>query len=349
MAIAPNSAFRDGMVDETPRERLPDMSERAPRLSYKFQRLRERLREAIETGVLSGKLPGERVLARQFRVNAKTLSKALTDLAAEGLLERTIGRGTFVKGQMETNKPKSLGKWLVLASPDRTNDPMLTALEQLGAETQVVTDLSGMRPSFLVGFNAVVDAHGVLPESMLRDLLLRSLRVALIDSTPKTYSASAVLIDRVLCASKLAQSMLRDGHTKIGVVESDGKGEVFDAVATTVKRLGSDASVETVQPESVVTAHGHGITGFICENFVAATEAMGALRRNGIEVPRDASVVGMGVELANPKVSGYAVKASDVAEGVKMLLTDAPSHRPTPLWLIGEYVEHGSIGAVKKK
>ena len=68
-----------------------DMAERSQRLSYKFQRLRERLREAIETGVLSGKLPGERVLARQFRVNAKTLSKALTDLAAEGLLERTIG------------------------------------------------------------------------------------------------------------------------------------------------------------------------------------------------------------------------------------------------------------------
>src|SRR5437773_4544819 len=67
------------------------------RLSYKFQRLREKLRHAIASGELSGKLPGERQLARRFRVNAKTLSKALTDLAAEGLLERSIGRGTFVK------------------------------------------------------------------------------------------------------------------------------------------------------------------------------------------------------------------------------------------------------------
>src|SRR3954470_21421446 len=68
------------------------------RLSYKFQRLREKLRSAIATGELNGKLPGERQLARRFRVNAKTLSKALTDLAAEGLLERSIGRGTFVRG-----------------------------------------------------------------------------------------------------------------------------------------------------------------------------------------------------------------------------------------------------------
>ncbi|HQY89678.1 MAG TPA: GntR family transcriptional regulator, partial [Tepidisphaeraceae bacterium] len=344
MAIAPNSAFRDGMVDEVPRERMPETVERAPRLSYKFQRLRERLREAIETGVLSGKLPGERVLARQFRVNAKTLSKALTDLAAEGLLERTIGRGTFVKGQTEPTKSKSLGKWLVLASNDRMNDPLLAALETIGAEIQVVTDLSGLRPSFLVGFNAVVDAHGVLPESMLRDLLLRSLRVALVDSTPKTYSASSVLIDRVLCASKLAQSLLRDGHTKIGVIEAGDKGEVFEAVASTIRRLAPEATVEQVKAESVITSYNAGVTGFICENFVTANEAIGALRRNGVEVPKGASVVGMGLELANSKASGYAVKAAEVAEGVRMLLNDAPSHRPTPLWLVGAYVEHGTIG-----
>src|SRR5215211_3802276 len=67
-------------------------------LSYKFQRLREKLRAAILSGEFQGKLPGERALAQRFNVNAKTLSKALTDLAAEGLLDRSIGRGTYVKG-----------------------------------------------------------------------------------------------------------------------------------------------------------------------------------------------------------------------------------------------------------
>ncbi len=56
-------------------------------LSYKFQRLREKVRTAITSGELTGKLPGERILAKRFSCNAKTLSKALTDLAAEGLLE----------------------------------------------------------------------------------------------------------------------------------------------------------------------------------------------------------------------------------------------------------------------
>src|SRR5579862_948748 len=82
-------------------------------MSYKFQRLREKIRNAVTSGELSGKLPGERELARRFHVNAKTLSKALTDLAAEGLLHRSIGRGTFVKGQ-EPQDIAAQGAWLLL-------------------------------------------------------------------------------------------------------------------------------------------------------------------------------------------------------------------------------------------
>src|SRR5205823_5600576 len=64
--------------------------------SYKFQRLREQLREAIATGEFTGRLPGERDLGRRFCANAKTINKALSDLSAEGLVIRHIGRGTFV-------------------------------------------------------------------------------------------------------------------------------------------------------------------------------------------------------------------------------------------------------------
>src|SRR6266436_6741410 len=88
-------------------------------MSYKFQRLREKLRQAIASGELTGKLPGERTLAKRFHVNAKTLSKALTDLAAEGLLDRSIGRGTYVKGSTDagtsgaTGIPTATDRWLI--------------------------------------------------------------------------------------------------------------------------------------------------------------------------------------------------------------------------------------------
>src|SRR5271169_4361516 len=86
-------------------------------MSYKFQRLREKIRQAVESGELSGKLPGERELARRFHVNAKTLSKALTDLAAEGLLSRSIGRGTFVRGAASPGSPAE-GPWLLVTDRD---------------------------------------------------------------------------------------------------------------------------------------------------------------------------------------------------------------------------------------
>src|SRR3954451_11383770 len=105
------------------------------RLSYKFQRLRERLRQAIASGELSGKLPGERQLSRRFRVNAKTLSKALTDLAAEGLLERSIGRGTFVRGQSAI-APVSDEKWLLICDADQLHSPVVQAISQTNPATQ---------------------------------------------------------------------------------------------------------------------------------------------------------------------------------------------------------------------
>src|SRR5829696_4862067 len=87
-------------------------------LSYKFQRLRERLRAAVTAGELSGKLPGERALARRLHVNAKTLSKALTDLAAEGLLDRSIGRGTYVKGSDPAASERATQRWLIVCEAD---------------------------------------------------------------------------------------------------------------------------------------------------------------------------------------------------------------------------------------
>src|SRR3954469_5784715 len=109
------------------------------RLSYKFQRLREQLRAAVASGEWSGKLPGERDLARRFNVNAKTLSKALTDLAAEGLLERSIGRGTYVKGSVPADEAGE--KWLLVCDADQAQHPVLQALLRMNAGAQVAHDV----------------------------------------------------------------------------------------------------------------------------------------------------------------------------------------------------------------
>src|SRR5689334_21890999 len=106
-------------MDHQPSDAGDEQGDSSSKLSYKFQRLREKLRAAIASGELNGKLPGERQLAKRFHVNAKTLSKALTDLAAEGLLDRSIGRGTFVKGSTSSPTSSSGDRWVIVCDPDQ--------------------------------------------------------------------------------------------------------------------------------------------------------------------------------------------------------------------------------------
>ena len=52
------------------------------------------LREQLQDGGFAGGLPGELALAEQFGVARVTVRRALEQLAAEGLIDRTPGRGT---------------------------------------------------------------------------------------------------------------------------------------------------------------------------------------------------------------------------------------------------------------
>jgi Bacterial regulatory proteins, gntR family len=328
--------------------RPSDMAERQQRLSYKFQRLRERLREAIETGVLSGKLPGERVLARQFRVNAKTLSKALTDLAAEGLLERTIGRGTFVRGQAE-EADKSLGRWLLLCKPGAECLTLGKALQEVNADSEILSDLATLRPSYLNSFTAVIDLHGNLPEVTLRDLILRSLRVILVDSLPKTYSTHSVLIDRQFCASMLTRDVIAAGYMQIYVVHEPGDTEAFEAVRAAARRTNADVRVESLAGKPIGREHVRGTPAFIGASMDIASRVANTLKAMSVKVPTDAAVVGIGLDGSGADYipcSGYVVSAAQVADSIRQLITEVQVHRPTPLWLVGASLDRGTMRVI---
>ena len=194
------------------------MAERQQRLSYKFQRLRERLREAIETGVLSGKLPGERVLARQFRVNAKTLSKALTDLAAEGLLERTIGRGTFVRGQTD-EREKTLGKWLILSRPGAQASP----LAEPGAWNLVAGGYASQTVPLFEKYAAhALERAQLAPQSYVLDVATGPGTLALL-AARKGHRVTAL----DFAADMIAKLRDRAGGLALEAIEGDGQNLPF--------------------------------------------------------------------------------------------------------------------------
>ena len=61
-----------------------------------WQQLADLLRNRIERGELSGRLEAETSLAQHYGVSRDTVRRALADLARDGLIRSTRGRGTFV-------------------------------------------------------------------------------------------------------------------------------------------------------------------------------------------------------------------------------------------------------------
>ena len=352
----PESALGPGRGDDGPAAARARASTQT-RMSYKFQRLREKLRQAVASGELSGKLPGERALAKRFHVNAKTLSKALTDLAAEGVLDRSIGRGTYVKGTAPAVAAPA--RWLVLCDGESGagHEAVSCLIDQLrrgNPEIQIATSASvaQMRPSFLNGFGAVIDVACDTPEAFLRDLVVRNVPVVAVNREPKTYSTHAVLVDAVLGGARIARDLLLAGHRRLAVVEPPGATTVSHAVRQAATRYDRGAVVETCSPAEMEQGRGiaavveSGVTAIICDCVGSASSVKLALDRHPVPVPEGLSLAAVGWLCGDPELcpcSGYYVDCVPLAEAVVGMLRDNPPARPTTLWLAGEFVDRGTL------
>ena len=313
-------------------------------LSYKFQRLREKLRQAVASGELSGKLPGERALAKQFNVNAKTLSKALTDLAAEGLLDRSIGRGTYVKGSTPTGGNDR--RWLVVCDPDQLGWETVQLIRAAHPAMEVVTDVSALRPSFLNGFAAVIDLSAHTPESFVRDLVVRNLPVVVVGREPRTFSTHAVLFDGPLAVSQAGRDLMLGGHRRIAAVEPKGCTVVASTLRSTAGRYAADATVDACFPSDCAAMSADGTTAFVCQSVDWAQQVSEQLARAGRSVPAEASVVAIGSTSDVQPVSGYFLHRSEKVNAIVGLLNDTQAYRPTTLWLAGRFVDRGTTAPI---
>jgi GntR family transcriptional regulator len=89
---------RDGQATDSPRRRAAgaELPRKLSRRSPKGEQLRSILEDLIDALKPGDPLPSERELAERYDVARMTVRAELTRLAAEGLVERVQGRGTFV-------------------------------------------------------------------------------------------------------------------------------------------------------------------------------------------------------------------------------------------------------------
>jgi DNA-binding LacI/PurR family transcriptional regulator/DNA-binding transcriptional regulator YhcF (GntR family) len=97
-----------------------------------YPQVREQLRiTLIDGGKPGDRVPSERELARQFAVSPVTIGRALQELQREGLVERIVGKGTFISFPLEKTDSAATKQ-----DKELDNEKHSVALESSGANDE---------------------------------------------------------------------------------------------------------------------------------------------------------------------------------------------------------------------
>lgn len=342
-------------------------------LSYKYQRLRERLRSAVKTGELAGKLPGERELARRYAANAKTINKALNDLAMEGLVLRHVGRGTFVAGSGPSQRiptmPARTFAWIAPKPDAGDGGPLMSiAAEMLQSKGHRLENLAcqadgnGELAEAVLSPRTLRQVDGVLLVSvrpsreLLANLRRRHLPVVLVNNHHPDIRLPAVLTDQSFAAFSLATKCVQLGHTRVQLLLTPDS-----LPAAAAARMGYESAMQYVglaamAPAMVTAAFDWSSlssgenrpTALICVSGALASETRRRLAAGGLTTPADVSIAAIclpGESRAEKEsISGCEFDARQVLHWATEFINEGLSpHGPQVAIVPGRYRERGSI------
>lgn len=345
-------------------------------LSYKYQRLRERLRIAVKSGELTGKLPGERELARRYAANAKTINKALNDLAMEGLVYRHVGRGTFVASSSVSSPVQARARrfaWMVSTQLHLSDgEPLLSAiresLEKVGHRIETIEmdeDEDGGLLSGHLGHRHFRQFDGALlvskPSSkLLDDLRRRRMSVVLLNNYAEAMRLPAVLPDRAHGAFVLCQHLVQLGHRRIALlVRADclpGATAAEAGYRAAMAYYGLDEMPVTRVGRSVEWSDLAGASGsataFICVPGQLGSVVKHLAAEAGVDVPGELSIAAICTpgEMCGQResISCYEVEASCVLRWASELLTQRFSASQPPLIVVpGRFIDRGTLAPAR--
>ncbi|MBI4582390.1 MAG: GntR family transcriptional regulator [Planctomycetes bacterium] len=333
-------------------------------LSYKYQRLRERLRTAIKTGELIGKLPGERELARRYAANAKTINKALNDLAMEGLLLRHVGRGTFVAGSGPRPSRPYAGmrrySWITSTLTDVTDEEslynaargLLEGHRRHLARLRVELDGSGELPDNTLSLRELRRTEGVVIFSakpswqLLANLRRGRLTVVLINNYHDAVRLPSVLCDQSHGAFTLCNRFILLGHRAIRLALQPRSLPAASAAVAGYRAAMNHYGLSPLPVAEIgPTPNWAGLftgpdrpTALICVSGELAHRAAGKAAAASLKVPADLSIAALCEpgETAAEKASicAYEVESRRVLNWVGELVMDASPVQPPPLVVV---------------
>lgn len=149
-----------------------------------YIQIKDYIRRSIQNGVIEvhERVPSERELAQQFNVNRLTASRALKELALEGLIYSRVGKGTYVSPPKINQTLQSLSSF----SEEMRQRGQQASSQVLNATIEPASEQVARALSVLAGTEVV-----------------RLVRVRLADDLPIALESSHILA--ALCPGMLAR------------------------------------------------------------------------------------------------------------------------------------------------
>jgi DNA-binding LacI/PurR family transcriptional regulator len=349
--------------------RHPTGKQSSAGLSYKFQRVRERLRQAIENNELTEKLPGERELSRRYGANPKTINKALTDLATEGLLVRHVGRGTFVSrstgGKSGSVPAEQLTFGFVVpaeglnACAQELYRRTAAVLRGQGHELQQITipneargELSGRRLSAdrLRAFDGLA-LFGFRPcPALLASAAREHVPVVMAGNQHDQLRTAAVLVDYAQGAFELCQHLIYLGHKEIRLCIDPVLAPAAEAAErgyrAAMQRNGLHTRPVCDGDAALIASDSGRPTAIICVGSAPLTAVLKAAHNRSalslccIPEPCDTAPV-------QQRITSYEADPDQLAKWIAdLLITASPARWQRVVIVPGAMVERGSTAPV---
>jgi GntR family transcriptional regulator of arabinose operon len=293
----------------------------------KYRVINRWIEEKIESGELpdGAKVPSENELAEQFHFSRQTVRQAISTLESNGLVVRVRGSGTFVKRAPAKFKPKTMNIGVIITCLD---DYVFPSIVQ-GIEGVLTHNNYTM--SFGITYNKVENEANALKQMLrmgVDGLIAEGTKSALPNPNIEIYKKlqaekipcvfingyyddignGYVVIDDVAAGEMVCNELIKNNHIRIaGVFKSDDmqghkryQGFV-NAMYRHDIRVHDEAVIWYTTEDFVYLFKGdfdqiilnriQGCTAVVCYNDLVAVEIISLLKRNGIRVPEDISVI----------------------------------------------------------
>jgi DNA-binding LacI/PurR family transcriptional regulator len=341
------------------------------------------IREALQSGLLSGSLPGERELASRLRVSRPVVRAALSQLASEGLVSVAWGKPSRATAGAPPEEVPETSRLLVLSPVPAGKMPQFATLwmeelrERMGASRGISMELCaqpsafGSRPARVLQSlrDRNPDALWLLylaTGEMQRWFHRQALPCVLAGTCVPGVSLPSVDIDHRAACRHAGGMLLKTGCRRLalllpaGELGGDGESEAGFREATALSRLPvpapqiarHDGSTSGLRRElDRLLDQPQPVDGLLVARSHHALTALTHLLGRGIRLPEDMALISRDddvfLEHTVPPVARYASDPVKFAEPLASLATRLARQRvppPRPVRLIPELVPGGTLG-----